>query len=248
MRTIEITTTQNVAITYQLASVGERIAAYLLDLFIVFGTYILIWIALGISGLSSKLMSEHLTTFWLFLFPLTLFLGYHLLMEALISGQSVGKKVIGIRVLRADGKEATFSDYLLRSILQLLDVFFSSGMLAVLLVSSTKNSQRLGDMAANTVLVRLKTNQFFELADILKIENIDNYTPQYPQVRQLKEKDLLLIKMVLLRAKKYPNKAHEDLVIDTVQHLVTLLQIPIYPRNNTEFLMTLIRDYIVMTR
>jgi hypothetical protein len=59
---------------------------------------------------------------------------------------------------------------------------------------------------------------------------------------------MLLIKSVLLRARKYPNKAHLDLVSDTVHHLVTLLEISTYPKDNTTFLMTLIRDYIVLTR
>jgi uncharacterized RDD family membrane protein YckC len=249
MRTVEITTTQNVAITYELASVGERIAAYLLDLFIVFGVYILLWLTLGLSSYGTWLAeSSHLLAFWIYLFPLALFFSYHLLMEGFASGQSLGKKAIGIRVLRADGKEATFSDYLLRAILQLLDIIFTTGMLAILLISSTQNSQRLGDMAANTLVVRLRAKQLFQLSDILKIEKIENYQPQYPQVRQLREQDMLLIKSVLLRARKYPNKAHQDLVSDTVHHLVSLLEISTYPKDNTTFLMTLIRDYIVLTR
>ncbi|MEY4902583.1 MAG: hypothetical protein RLZZ292_398 [Bacteroidota bacterium] len=249
MRTVEITTTQNVAITYELASVSERIAAYLLDLFIVFGVYILLCLTLGLSRYGEWFGdSSHLIAFFVYLFPLALFFSYHLLMEGLASGQSLGKKAIGIRVLRADGKEATFSDYLLRAILQLLDIIFTTGMLAILLISSTQNSQRLGDMAANTLVVRLRAKQLFQLSDILKIEKIENYQPQYPQVRQLREQDMLLIKSVLLRARKYPNKAHLDLVSDTVHHLVTLLEISTYPKDNTTFLMTLIRDYIVLTR
>ncbi len=249
MRTVEITTTQNVAITYELANVGERIAAYLLDMLIVFGIYVLVWLVLSLSSYGSWLSSiGHLITFWIYLFPLALFFSYHLLMEGLASGQSLGKKIIGIRVLRADGKEASFSDYLLRAILQLIDIIFTTGMLAILLISSTQNSQRLGDMAANTLVVRLRAKQLFHLHDILKIEKIESYQPQYPQVRQLREQDMLLIKNVLLRVRKYPNKAHQDLVTDTVHHLVSLLEISTYPKDNTAFLMTLIRDYIVLTR
>jgi hypothetical protein len=86
------------------------------------------------------------------------------------------------------------------------------------------------------------------LEDILKINTIDDYEPTYPEVRQLSEKDMLLIKTIISRYRKHRNKAHQELINDLVKNLMQQLDVVEPPRDKIAFLKTLIRDYIVLTR
>jgi len=175
-------------------------------------------------------------------------MAYQLVSEVAADGQSWGKKAMGIKVVRLDGEEPSLVDYLLRAVFLIIDFLLSLGIIAALLISSTVNSQRLGDMTANTTVIRVKFNFRFRLEDILKINSLDDYEPIYPEVRQLSEQDMLLIKTVISRYQKHRNPAHKEVISDLSKHLSGILQITDVPRNKIEFLKTLIRDYIVLTR
>jgi len=168
--------------------------------------------------------------------------------EIIADGQSWGKKAMGIKVVRLDGQEPSLIDYLLRAVFLIVDVLLSVGILAALLISSSNNSQRLGDMTANTTVIRVKFGFRFRLEDILKINSLDDYEPAYPEVRRLSEKDMLLIKTIITRYRKHRNQAHREVINDLVQNLTKRLDILEPPKNKIEFLKTLIRDYIVLTR
>src|SRR5690606_12148888 len=80
---------------------------------------------------------------------------YNLVCETFFGGQSIGKKSMGIKVVKMNGHNPTVGDCLLRWCLRIVDIGASLGALAAILVSSSEKGQRLGDMAANTVVIRL---------------------------------------------------------------------------------------------
>ena len=86
------------------------------------------------------------------------------------------------------------------------------------------------------------------MSDIEKISSLENYEPQYVEVKRLNEEDMLLIKSVITRVTRYNNLAHQQLLQELVDNLMHQLELNTKPRNNVEFLKTLIRDYIVLTR
>lgn len=244
-KTIEIRTTQNVTIEYELAGLRERVLAWLLDTAIVlFGYYLfVVFIMLLFGGLGNWW-----GVFWGLMSFLVYFL-YHILFEILRRGQSPGKIALGIKVVRLDGKDPEWSDVTLRALLQLVDSVFSLGLIGGLLIKTTSKAQRLGDMAANTTLIKLiSANQTFRLVDILNISSLQNYQPVHIQVRNLSEHDMIFVKTVLTRLNTYPNQAHEELVEDLVTKLMPLLGVEKRPPNRVEFLKTLLKDYIVLTR
>ncbi|MEZ5041115.1 MAG: RDD family protein [Saprospiraceae bacterium] len=246
MHTIDIRTTQNVTIEYELAALWERMVALIIDLLIVLAFVFvltpLIKVAIGNEGESN--MSNVL----LALLPIGLFIAYQLFSEILADGRSWGKKLMGLKVVRIDGAEPGLSDYLLRAVFYLIDFLFSLGILGSLLISSTSHRQRLGDMTANTTVIRTRHHIQFGLEDILKINTLDDYQPQFPAVRQFSEADMLLIKSIIARCTKYPNQAHQKALNELVQNLCTQLEIDTVSRDKIGFLKTLIRDYIVLTR
>ncbi|MEO1513885.1 MAG: RDD family protein [Bacteroidota bacterium] len=248
MRTIDITTTQNVTIEYELASLRDRIFAYLIDWLIVGLFYLVVFLTVN-SVLNAVIMQSSLNmAFVARLAPLGLFIFYQLFSEILADGQSWGKKALGIKVVRLDGKEPGLSDFLLRAIFHLVDSVASLGVVAALFISSSSKRQRLGDMTANTTVIKIKFSLRFRLEDILKINSLEDYEPSYPEVRQLREKDMLLIKTIISRYRKYRNPAHQQVVDELVAKLQKELDLTERPPDKIEFLKTLIRDYIVLTR
>ncbi len=243
MRTIEITTTQNVTIEYELATLRDRFLAFFIDCLIVGTIYMLVFLSL-LGGFDN---GASISTFYQFL-PIAIFIFYQLMSEIVADGQSWGKKALGIKVVRLDGQEPGLSDYLLRAVFHLVDTILSGGVLAALLVSSSAKSQRLGDMTANTAVIKIKFNLRFRLEDILKINSLEDYEPSYPEVRRLSEKDMLLIKNIITRYRRYRNPAHRSIVNDLVEQLLEQLDIAEKPVDKIAFLKTLIRDYIVLTR
>lgn len=246
MRTIDIRTTQNVAIEYSLASLGERALAVAIDLIIVSGAYLLL-VTLVVQIFGRLATQIPLQVYALYL-PIVSFIGYTFFMELLGHGQTLGKRLIGLKVMRIDGEEPLLSDYLLRAFFQLADLLFSSGVLGALLISSTPRRQRFGDLAANTTVIKVRTPVSFQLDDILRISSIDNYQPRYPKVRQLSEEDMLLIKTVLSRHQRFNNTAHERAVDELVEGIRHRCGLQPQGENKIEFLRTLIKDYIVLTR
>jgi len=249
MNTIQIRTTQNVSIDYDLASLQERIVAYFLDLAIYFATLFLIsfFFMTVLGSLMALIFGEWLPRI-LMISYIAFWILYHLLMEVFNQGQTIGKKVMSIQVVRADGKEPAFGDNLFRAIFMIIDSMLCLGVVATILIASSEKRQRFGDMAANTTVVRKKLRSKFLLDDILKIQSLANYEPAYPEVKQLNEKDLLLIKTTISRYEEFRNDSHKEAVHLLVDRLVNILQLDSKPKNQIEFLKTLIRDYIVLTR
>lgn len=248
MQSIEIRTTQNVTIEYELATLQQRIFSHIIDIFIVGFIWLALTIIIGAVVGSAAQEDDFGALFLYFFLPIWGFIFYQLVSEVLANGQSLGKKAMNIKVVRLDGEEASLSDYLLRAIFHIVDTGMSLGVLAVLLVSSSGKRQRLGDMAANTTVIQMKQSVRFKLDDILKIDTLDKYEPEYPNVRILNEQDMLFIKNTIARYLEYRNPAHIKAIQELVDHLRNILEIDEVPKNKIEFLKTLIRDYIVLTR
>jgi uncharacterized RDD family membrane protein YckC len=247
-KTIDITTTQNVTIEYDLAPMRERALAWVIDLVLVMVGYF-IFLQILRTLLGDGLFDNMGWMMLVFLFPFVLFFGYNILFEILRAGQTPGKSAMSIKVVRLDGKDPEWADVLLRAVLHLVDSLFSFAVIGSLLIKTTPKSQRLGDMAANTTVIKIQgLRSQFRLDDILNISTLSNYQPVYPQVKSLGEKDMIFIKTVLMRFQRYPNQAHHEVVEDLVSHLMPLLGIEQRPKDRIEFLRTLLRDYIVLTR
>jgi uncharacterized RDD family membrane protein YckC len=193
MQTIEIQTTQNVNIEYPIASVGERIVAAIIDVLIMVGYFIAvfflyIWLIDATDGSAFYFPVAYGVIFFLPLFF------YHLLCETFLNGQSFGKKIMKMRVVKLDGSQAGIGSYFLRWILAPID-YFLYGAVAIITMIVNGKGQRLGDLAANTTVVKLKAEA--KLDDtILKVTPI-NYEVKFPQVSALSDKDISLVKEVL---------------------------------------------------
>lgn len=204
MEQYSIQTTQNVEIEFQVASVGDRILAHIIDNVIFFAYTIIIIIIFN----GAKLIDNHPVLFGSFFTPI---LFYSLLCETFLNGQSFGKMAMRIRVVRIDGNELTFGNVFIRWIFRLIDFALSSGLVALLVAVINGKGQRLGDIAAGTAVLKTegspKTNSF------MFIQLPPNYSPSYPEVDKLNDNDIRTIRDVLTAVR------HEDFNIMKNQYV-----------------------------
>lgn len=243
MRSIELQTTQNVTINYELALLRDRVLAFLIDVIIIFGVVLLLILALFQFAARLSLAEE-----FMFLVVSPVYTFYTLAWESLNNGQTPGKMALRIKVVRVDGNQMKFIDYLLRWVFRFLDIWLSFGAVAVVLTSSTPKSQRLGGLASNSTVVKSDPALAVRLGDLLRIENKSSYEPRFPEVKQFKEEDMLTIKRTIDRYKRYRNAAHLAALNELTVRVAEELEIEAPAENRIEFLQGLIKDYIVLTR
>jgi uncharacterized RDD family membrane protein YckC len=244
MKTAEIVTTHNVVIQYEIASVMLRVIAQVLDLIVIF-TYIWVISLLFAQALFSGSTDVAMLVMWLFMLPVIF---YSFMMEALFAGQTPGKMMLGIRVINLNGDNASLSELFMRWMFRIVDIIFSMGMLGVIVALSNEKTQRLGDVLANTVIIKLKPSTEFSIADILKIKKSEDYQPTYPEIVRFTDEDMLLVKNTLERLKSNPNEHYKRLAKELIAKICTELNIPEPTKNRLEFLKLTLQDYIVLTR
>ncbi len=189
MPNLQIRTTQNVLLNYSLAGIGERILAFLIDGFILFLYALLIDQLAKVVGW----ISEDGWTQWGF--SSLLFLPaacYSLLMHSLFNGQTIGKMILKIRVVRRDGDPVTWSNYLVRWLLRILDIWLFFGSIGLLAIIFSDTLQRVGDAAAGTVVVNNKRK--VKVSHTILEEVAADYTPVFTNVTILTDRDVRLIK------------------------------------------------------
>jgi uncharacterized RDD family membrane protein YckC len=146
-----IVTPEAVALTLDLAGLGSRMIAIAIDMVIQFGVFLLLSLSfagLGLQGTSAQAVL--LVSFFL------LFWGYFFAFEGMWNGQTPGKRTQRIRVARADGQPAGWPQVVIRNLVRIVDLlpgFYAIGTVSIVL---TRQSQRLGDLAGGTVVVRLR--------------------------------------------------------------------------------------------
>jgi len=164
------------------------------------------------------------------------------------NGQSLGKMALRIQVIKTAGGRATFSDYSARWIFRMIDIYFSLGGIACILVASSSKAQRIGDIVANTAVVKLIPKMDLTLKDILNLHAQDSYKPTYPEAKKLIEDDVLLVKSTLDRYRRFRNEAHEDAIELMAKKIKEVLEVESVHPNSEQFLQTILKDYVVLTR
>jgi uncharacterized RDD family membrane protein YckC len=190
MSNFDILTSQNVSVKYNVAGVGNRIAAAAIDYFLVG-----IWSLMIATLIIDKIGVANPFVLVLLYSPVIV---YQLLMEIFFNGQSAGKMMMKIRVMKTDGSKPSVIAYLLRWMFRLVDITFSMGSVAVVTIAFTEKAQRLGDLAAGTTVIRLSNKT--KLGELVQVSKDENYKPSFSEVVALNDQDISLLKKVLYKS------------------------------------------------
>ncbi|WP_432222119.1 RDD family protein [Flavobacterium sp. TMP13] len=245
MSELSITTTQNVVINFKAASVGDRMLAYFIDLIIKIAYGIVVFTVFfyyfGIKDLFKELDQWSIFAIILFFyFPVII---YTITLESIFEGQTFGKKLSKIKVVKLDGYQAGFGDYLMRWFFRIIDISIMNGIIAITTVVTSKNNQRLGDMVAGTAVISLKND--VNISHTILEEIGEAYIPTYPLVIKLSDNDVRIIKETFERAQL----KHD---FETVEKLVTKIESVTGIKNQTDskadFVRVILKDYNFYTQ
>jgi uncharacterized RDD family membrane protein YckC len=245
MTQLSINTTQNVQINFTAASVGERILAYLLDLLIkgAYGIVIygIFFYALGINKLFDD-MDQWSVAAIVMVFALPIVV-YSIVSESMLEGQTIGKKLMKIKVVKIDGYQASFAEYLMRWFFRIIDISLFSGVVALITVITSQKSQRLGDMVAGTSVITLKNN--ISISSTILEEIGTEYVPIYPLVIKLSDNDMRIIKETFIKSKAKNDYVTIGKLRDKIE---TVTGIKNQSGNDSDFVKTVLKDYNFYTQ
>jgi uncharacterized RDD family membrane protein YckC len=245
MSELSINTTQNVKINFIAASVGERLGSYFIDLLIKISYVIVVLLVffygLHFDKLFDKLDSWSVMSILLFFYlPIML---YSITLESVFEGQTIGKKLVKIKVVKIDGYQAGFGDYLIRWFFRLIDFTLLYGLVGLIAVVTSKKAQRLGDMAAGTAVITLKNK--IDISHTILEEIGDAYVPTYPLVIKLSDNDMRIIKETFQKADA---KNDHEMIYKLVAKIESVTGIKNQSGNNSDFLRVILKDYNFYTQ
>lgn len=268
MSVIRIPTTFNIDLEFEVPEFYRRMIALAIDFLVQF-IYIKLAMVLFrsltrnmISGGGDDAMYNIQAVGILLSLPIFL---YHLVFEISMNGQSVGKKIMGIRVVNENGGRPSIGQFVIRWLIRISDLwiviaffyflYFVSGgpfdaestflLVAVLsflitdvvLVVSSRKNQRIGDILAKTILIRTGTKADIEETVFQEVE--ESYVPLYPQIMQLSDRDINAIKNILESAKK---RHDPDVAAAAAGKVLNHLGLET-SQDPISFLETLLKDY-----
>ena len=250
MADIQITTTQNVTINFKAAEVGERILAYIIDLVIKIAYLFFISFVLGLVArpldilIADDFADDPWSVMAIVIVVCSPIIFYTIISETLLMGQTLGKKLAKIRVVKIDGYRAPFLDYFIRWAMRLVDINILSGVVALVAIGSSKNHQRLGGMASGTAVITLKNKIGINHTILQEVK--EDYKPTYFSVIKLSDNDVRIIKENFLRAKK--NNDHKTMLVlrDKITNVIE--EKPHETVTTESFIRCILKDYNHFTK
>ncbi|MHB0997866.1 MAG: RDD family protein [Armatimonadota bacterium] len=157
-REISILTPENVELKFELAGIGSRFLAMLLDSLINLGLLILLGgMFFAVLYFTANYNIQDISPWVIAIFSLLVFIlwsAYFLYFEATRNGQTPGKKAIGIRVIRDTGHPIDFRSAFLRNIMRLVDYLPGTYAIGMISIFVSPQYRRLGDIVGGTLVVR----------------------------------------------------------------------------------------------
>jgi uncharacterized RDD family membrane protein YckC len=158
---LSIDTPELVPIEMPVAGIGSRFVALLIDYLIWLALIIVLVVLISLLGPAVHATGET-TNKWavgiLILIPFLLYWGYFTLFEAFWNGQTPGKRVARIRVIQRSGRGIGLFESMTRNLLRIVDQFPLVYGVGVISIFMTRQHQRLGDLAAGTLVVHIQQN------------------------------------------------------------------------------------------
>lgn len=232
---VQIQTTQNVDIDYEVADMGHRIGAAIIDLLIMVGYAFAAFTLL--TALTTSVNDGLLSALFIGAY-IPLFL-YGVLCESILDGQTFGKKAVKIKVVKMDGTQPGISSYLLRWLIGLIEKnpFIFMGAISIIVILLNGKGQRLGDLAAGTTVVKIKPTISLDHTIFAAVE--ESYTPVFPGVTRLTDRDIAIIQEVLSSDERLDNPMLLSKLADKVKAVLE-----VEPNMQAvQFLRTVVKDY-----
>jgi len=240
MESIGIETSRHVRLSYQPASLLHRILAWLVDaaLYLVYVfTFLWIW-----SGIIPESLAAGFGLGWIpTLFLVLPYFIYFPLIETVWDGRTIGKKLLGIRVVKSDGTRASLGSYIIRWLFRFFEISGTGGVIAILTILINGKGQRLGDIVANTSVILERQSQISR--EQLSRHSNPGHDIVFQNAAELDDKDIRIIKNLLNSDSDYSYRAHEKMMQKTRSLIEAKTGASDPAMSDREYLITIIKDY-----
>ncbi len=253
---ISLSTPESVELEFTLAGIGNRALALVIDYNILAIVLLIFWIAwllffFGLMGYLEQFEGDYSQVpYWLLgialLISFVIYNGYFVYFEVMHQGQSPGKRITKIRVIRDDGRPVGISQSVIRSLLRAVDDFLFIGTFFILF---GKQEKRIGDWAAGTLVIQeqpgdpsrdrrslsiLQDKSVDSLeADNLGIsreaETLAEHLPEIADLSQLLPDDFAVIREYLRRRRQMAPHAHTEKSMQLAHQLQALIRLEVIP-------------------
>ncbi|HMF73743.1 MAG TPA: RDD family protein [Flavitalea sp.] len=249
MGLVKLDTGFNIQVEFAITPFHKRLIAWLIDLLVC-------WLYVKLMSLIFHIPSFFIWTgswHWREILVGLPVLFYHLICEIVFNGQSVGKMIMNIRIITAQGGQPGISQYMIRWVFRLIDFpllllgslinndlpwyLFPLLFCGLACVIFTERSQRIGDILADTIIIDLKNNTSWQDTVFTEVES--SYTPKYPTVMHLSDRDINTLKSIIESVKR---KNDHELAMRISDRIKSKLKIDT-DQEPAEFLKTLLKDY-----
>jgi uncharacterized RDD family membrane protein YckC len=239
---LKIETPEGVELELTLAGVGSRVGAAFVDALILGFVLVVMFVAFAVIGFSD--ISADVFTLILGIgavLGFSVLFGYYLLFETLNSGRTPGKAALGIRVIRVDGTPLGFGAVAIRTLLRLVDLlpaFYAAGIVSILV---TARNQRLGDLAAGTVVIRDRSQAIPIAASGLIGEDELSQLPAW-DTTAISEEDMALLRRFAQRRSSLTNPSRSELANAIASRLRAKVVSPGAPDDDEAYLLRLLSE------
>lgn len=233
-----IDTPENIEFAYDVAGIGSRFLAAIIDtLLIVIAEALVLFAAAALANATGVFQqlgaAESVIVALAGLAAFVILWSYYIIFELVWSGQSPGKRLIGLRVVRDGGRPVTFLSSALRNLIRLVDFLPALYGIGVIAMFIDRRSRRLGDLAGGTLVVKERRGVTLESLTANTAPAIPTPKPgeRAPEltlanVNLLNDQDYTLVQEFLRRRPELSREARTRLGVQLASGLQTRLGIP----------------------
>jgi uncharacterized RDD family membrane protein YckC len=242
---IKLTTPESIELEFTLAGIGSRALALLVDYHVLGVGLVLLWALLGIfvnqlETYLDRLQINYSTLgTWILAIALLgsfiLYTGYFVFFEVIWQGQTLGKRLVKIRVIRDDGKPVGLAQATLRALLRPID---DTLFLGAFLIFFNRREKRLGDMVAGTLVVQVAGSEKKQLSISAVAEDLAAQLPTIVDLTQLLPDDFAVIREYLQRRPFMAQPARRELSLKLAREIRSIIKLEEIPQglNSDQFL------------
>ena len=236
-----IVTPEAVLLEFSEAGIGSRSLGFLVDLAVRAAVLYGVLVTLRAGGV---VLDETLVVVVLIASTFAVLLVYPALFETVWNGRTPGKRAVGLRVVTVEGAPIRFRHAAIRSALGIVDFVVGAGSVAILCALATRQSQRLGDIAAGTIVIRERQAAAFSRPVVFHVPPGWEPLAATLDVSRLTDEAYILIRSFLLRVRELRPTARSELAAYLTERAAAAIGAHLPPGTDPEgFLITVAATY-----
>jgi uncharacterized RDD family membrane protein YckC len=229
-----IDTPENIEFAYDIAGIGSRFLAAIIDTLVIAAALLILGLLVSVAGANRNLVPTTSSSVVAAIGALLSFLilwGYYIVFELVWNGQSLGKRAIGLRVVREGGRPVTFVSSAIRNLIRIVDFLPAFYGIGVIVMFVDRRARRLGDLAGGTLVVKERRGVTLESLTTAAVMSAapSNGTAQaltLPNVHLLNDQDYSLVQEFLRRRDELGRDARVRLGAQLASGLQARLGLP----------------------